>query len=68
MNQNSIGMRQSIQGTSAIFTNLGTAVRAAGAAYDGSAPGRTKVGSHPGTLVTSANQTYYNSTSTLGYL
>ena len=39
---------QSILGTATIFTDLGTAARAASVICDGPALGRTEVGTHPG--------------------
>ena len=50
---------QSILGTAAIFTNLGTAVQAASAVCDGPVLGRTEVGTHLGTSMSSASQTYH---------
>ena len=47
-----------ILGTAAIFTDLGTAARAASVIYDGPALGRTEVGTHPGTSTSSASQTH----------
>ena len=49
---------QSILGTAAIFTDLGTAARAASVVCDGPALGRTEAGTHLGTSATSASQTY----------
>ena len=49
---------QSILGTATIFTDLGTAARAASVVYDGPALGHTEAGTHLGTSVTSASQTY----------
>ena len=49
---------QSILGTATIFADLGTAARAASVVYDGPALGRTEAGTHLGTSVTFASQTY----------
>ena len=49
---------QSILGTATIFTDLGTAARAASVFCDGPALGRTEVGTHLGTSTSSASQTH----------